>query len=100
MYDLFTPADPLSEGYSRIYDALSELREGFHRSGRLDDSNAKLDEVSKFFATYLAYKNGQIPGFPMASSSELVPELQAAYAATVRLPQYQLHGGGSIFGSQ
>jgi type I restriction-modification system DNA methylase subunit len=100
MYDLFTPVDPLSEGYSRIYDALSELREGFHRSGRLDDSNAKLDEVSKFFATYLAYKNKQIQAFPMPASSELIPELQAAFAATVRLPQYQLHSGGSIFGSQ
>ena len=52
MNDLFTRTDPLRDGYTRIYDALSELREGFHRSGRLDDSNAKLDEVSKLFATH------------------------------------------------
>ena len=100
MNDLFTPADPLTEGYSRIYDALSELREGFHRSGRLDDSNAKLDEVSKLFATYLAYKNGQIPVFPVATSNALVSELQIAFGATVELPQYQLNSGCSIFGSQ
>lgn len=100
MNKLFLPPDLLLEGYSRIYDALSELRESFHRSGRLDDSNAKLDEVSKLFATYLAFKNGQIPAFPTANSRALVAELQAAFAATVRLPQYQLCNGGSIFGSQ
>ena len=30
MNDLFTPRDPLREGYARIYQALSQLREGFH----------------------------------------------------------------------
>ena len=100
MRDLFTPVDPLRETYSRIYAALTELREGFHRSGRLDDSNAKLDEVSKLFATYLAHKNGAIPRFPAADSPSLVGELQAAFAATVKLQQYQMDGVGSIFGSQ
>lgn len=100
MSDLFDPADPLIAGYSRIYEALSELREGFHRSGRLDDSNAKLDEVSKLFATYLAFKNGQIPAFPTSNSPNLIVALQSAFAATVSLSQYQLHSGGSIFGSQ
>ena len=100
MHDLFTPRDHLTEGYSRIYEALSKLREGFHRSGRIDDSNAKLDEVSKLLATYLAFKNHQIPKFPTAHSSSLVSGLQTAFAATARLPQYQLDGGASIFGAQ
>jgi len=59
-----------------------------------------LDEVSKLFATYLAFKNGHIPTFPTADSIDLVAELQAAFAATVRLRQYQHCNGGSIFGSQ
>lgn len=100
MNDLFEPTDPLREGYARIYDALAELREGFHRSGRLDDSNAKLDEVSKLFATYLAFKNRQIPTFPKVDSPALVPELQSAFVATARLSQYQLGNGSSVFGAQ
>ena len=48
----------------------------------MDDSNAKLDEISKLFATYLAFKNGQIPKFPTTDSASVVSELQAAFAAT------------------
>lgn len=100
MNDLFATEGSLQETYTSIYEALSELREGFHRSGRLDDSNAKLDEVSKLFATYLAFKNAQIAVFPEEASPDIVGELQAAFAATVQLPQYHLHSGGSIFGAQ
>lgn len=34
-------------GYSMIYEILLNLREEFHRYGRIDDSNAKLDEIIK-----------------------------------------------------
>ena len=61
MIDLFTP--PTERSYRQVYAALSDLRESFHRSGRLDDSNAKLDEVSKLFATYLAFRQQQIGAF-------------------------------------
>ena len=60
---LFEDTHP-SAGYAPIYEGLAELREEFHRSGRLDDSNAKLDEVVKLFATYLAVRLGDIAGFP------------------------------------
>jgi type I restriction-modification system DNA methylase subunit len=100
MRTLFSAIDPLRETYARIYDSLAELREEFHRSGRLDDSNAKLDEISKLFATYLAYKRGQIPAFPEPGAPALLRELQAAFLAAVALPGYQLNGGGSIFGPQ
>ena len=79
---------------------MSELRESFHRSGRLDDSNAKLDEVAKLFAVYLAFKRGQIPSFPSAGQVDLIAQLQDAFARTVELPQYHLRSGGSIFGAQ
>ena len=99
MIDLFSYADPFREAYSRTYTALSEMRESFHRSGRLDDSNAKLDEVSKLFATYLAFKSSQITDFPPTESSTLVSELQVAFLETSRLPQYDLGDGVTIFGN-
>ena len=37
--------------YSMFYDILLNLREGFHSYGRIDDSNAKLDEIIKLICT-------------------------------------------------
>lgn len=36
--------------YARFYSALRSLREEFHRIGRFDDANAKLDELCKLLA--------------------------------------------------
>ena len=100
MNDLFTYQDPSRRAYTLVYEAFSQLRERFHRSGRLDDSNAKLDEVTKLFATYLAFKTNQIESFPSEESKYLVPELMSAFADTARLPQYRPNEGPSMFGSQ
>ena len=100
MKDLFTPVNPLEEAYSRIYDTLAKLREGFHRSGRVDDSNAKLDEVSKLFATYLAFKRGDIDVFPASNAKNLTSELQKAFSKTAKLGRYRTSDDISIFGSQ
>lgn len=100
MPDLFEIPDPLHESYARVYDVLAELRESFHRSGRLDDSNAKLDEVAKLFATYLAFKNSEISQFPGPEAEDLVGLLQTAFSQAARLPQYQLADGTSVFGPQ
>lgn len=86
--------------YQRIYADLVELRESFHRSGRLDDSNAKLDEVAKIFATYLAFKKGQIESFPAGQEPEIIRNLQKAFSQTVELPHYVKKSGDSIFGAQ
>ena len=100
MIDLFTHNDPSQQAYISAYSAFSELRESFHRFGRMDDSNAKLDEVAKLFATYLAFKTGQIRKFPTPDSAVLVSELQSAFSETVKLPQYQIDGDTTIFGTQ
>lgn len=100
MIDRFALRDPFQRGYQSTYEAFSALREGFHRSGRFDDSNAKLDEVSKLFATYLAAKLGQINGFPDPDSGSLVSDLQTAFSETARLPQYSLGGDYTIFGTR
>jgi type I restriction-modification system DNA methylase subunit len=91
-------SDQLALGYKAIYQSFGELRESFHRTGRLDDSNAKLDEVSKLFATYLSFKRGLIDSFPAAEDKRLVAELQSAFIKTAQLDQYKLQTGGSIFG--
>jgi predicted RNA methylase len=100
MDTLFALPDDLQSGYARVYEGLSRLREAFHRTGRLDDSNAKLDEVSKLFAAYLSFRNGQIDGFPNHGSPNLIAALQTAFEATARLPQYQVGDGNSIFGAR
>ena len=100
MIDLFAHRDPFQRGYQSAYQAFSALRESFHRSGRFDDSNAKLDEVSKLFATYLSAKLGQISGFPVPESPSLVSDLQSAFLETASLPQYNLGGNHTIFGTR
>src|SRR5215210_6444957 len=92
----------LDTSYSTIYDSLGYLREVFHKSGRFDDSNAKLDEVVKLLSTYIAYKRGLLESFPQLDrthADKLIPELQRAFKQAARLPCYQNHAGGSIFGS-
>lgn len=93
------PDAGLEDTYRRIYNGLGELREVFHRSGRLDDSNAKLDEVAKLIATYIAFRAGDIAFFPDASSNNLLPTLQQAFALAAALPCYRMNTGASMFGS-
>jgi len=92
----------LDTSYSTIYDSLGHLREVFHRSGRFDDSNAKLDEVVKLLSTYIAYKRGLLESFPQLHrtwADKLIPELQRTFKQAARLPCYLNQAGGSIFGS-
>ena len=94
--------DKPSAAYAPIYEGLAELREEFHRSGRLDDSNAKLDEVVKLFATYLAVRLGDIADFPEPVDNparNFVTRLQHCYAKAARLPYFVSNGGLSIFGT-
>ena len=90
----------IHEEHAGTYDALMKLREAFHRSGRLDDSNAKLDEVAKLFATYLAFRTGHLHDFPDPTSTTIVADLQSAFSKTVTLPHYRLSDNRTIFGSR
>lgn len=46
--------------YSLFYDILLNLREYYHSYGRIDDSNAKLDEITKLIAiSYSMAKKGE-----------------------------------------
>lgn len=88
----------LQSSYSTIYDSLSHLREVFHKSGRFDDSNAKLDEIMKLFSTYIAYKRGLISKFPKETSKNLIQKLEDAFDKAAQLPCYLNQDGNSIFG--
>lgn len=85
--------------YDEVYEALSEMREAFHRYGRIDDSNAKLDEVAKLFAAYLAFRRGKISAFPDAEEPNIVEALADAFRDAALLPEYLTNEGHSIFGS-
>lgn len=91
----------LQSYYSSIYESLSHLREVFHKSGRFDDSNAKLDEIIKLISTYIAYKRGFLESFPcieQTAKQNLILELDSAFKKAAQLPCYLNQNGCSIFG--
>lgn len=98
----------LEHSYKKLYDSLSLLREEFHKSGRFDDSNAKIDEVVKIIAVYVAEKRGLISDSSSLFTADLelfrngngiVDILQNKFQKTVQLPCYRNQDGSSIFGS-
>jgi hypothetical protein len=94
--------DTPAASYAPVYRHLGQLREEFHKIGRFDDSNAKLDEVVKLFATYLAVKLGDIAAFPApgaAAGTLSVEALQRSFQRASAMPYYRRNDGASIFGS-
>lgn len=87
------------KAYKDVYAALSEMREAFHRYGRIDDSNAKLDEVAKLFAAYLAQRRGKVRTFPYPDEPNIVDTLSNVFKEVSALPEYLTNEGHSIFGS-
>jgi type I restriction-modification system DNA methylase subunit len=100
MQDLFSHS-PAKSSYFAIYKSLSTMRELFHQIGRFDDSNAKLDEVVKIVAMYLAYRRGLLKQFPNPDEPNLnlIAVLQALFEKTAKLECYLNQDGTSIFGS-
>jgi hypothetical protein len=99
-FDLFNTAPAVS--YGPLYQHLGRLREEFHKAGRFDDSNAKLDEVVKLFATYLAVKLGDITGFPAPSGAAETVSVEALHSSFQRasgMPYYRRNDGASVFGT-
>lgn len=92
---------PLKASYSSIYQSLSHMRELFHQTGRFDDSNAKLEEVTKLVAMYVAHRKGLIGKFPNVDdpTGNLIDALQRSFDRTARLECYTNQDGTSIFGS-
>lgn len=91
----------LGNSYTTIYRSLRHLRELFHKSGRFDDSNMKLDEIVKLLSVYVAYKRGLLawfPGLDEEYNGDLITGLQSALKESAQLDCYLDQDGKSVFG--
>ncbi len=99
MRDLFTQHEP---AHLSIYHSLQQIRETFHREGRIGDSNAKLDETVKFLAIHFAYSKDLVPDehyqLLRSRTTFTVPLLNDVFAMLARHPKFSRIGIGPIFG--
>ena len=100
MSDLFTLTN--NSPYENIYAALSDLRELFHREGRMNDSNSKLDEIVKLIAVQLAIQQNLIKYDNSAIYSKdgfiSIALLQQLFQEVATLDCFKRINGNSIFG--
>ena len=99
MSDLLTR---MESPYLAIYDALQQVRETFHREGRISDSNAKLDETVKFLAIHFGHLRGLVGDRVFASFRDRhafnVDTLNSVFAHLAQTTTFCRQGMGSIFG--
>ncbi len=97
-----------TELYERFNRGLLEMRESFHRTGRLDDSNTKLDEIVKLLSIEVAQLHGIPKGLPTLSEildkyrfgkiPSLVTALNETLELVARSPLFQNSDGESLLG--
>lgn len=86
---------------------LHEIREVFHKNGRLDDSNTKLDEVVKLLCLEVAGAYEPSSGVPSLKSlverkgpsDSLVKDINGALAKAARLDVFRNSDGESLLGA-
>ena len=91
----------------RFNHGLIQLREAFHKTGRLDDSNAKLDEIAKLLCIALAATYEPDAGIPSLShllrsnrsQTSLVQRLNAALSKAARVGVFRNPDGESLLGA-
>ena len=93
------------ESYKIFYRSLSELRQHLHATGRIDDSNAKLDELVKILSVCIASTRNWVGKDKLENlvhfgrhNGSTVRELQDLFRECVKLEQFKNHDGTSIFG--
>ena len=85
---------------------LRNMRELFHSTGRLDDSNSKLDEITKLLCLELVSVKDQSIGIPSLSSiiteyrskSGMVKALNSALLTAAKSPVIRNYDGESLLG--
>lgn len=92
-----------------FYNEISQLRDLFHKYGRFDDSNAKLDEISKYISIYIFQLQNQIVGeqnfkslinlYEKDNSVQLVSILKELFAEISQAKEFLNADGTSIFGN-
>lgn len=92
--------------YVDLYDSLSNLKNKMHRNGRLDDANAKLDELVKVLAICLATSKHWIDSNSIErilqggqTNKNFVKDLKQLFKKTSELQQFKNNDGTSIFGA-
>lgn len=95
--------------YSMFYDILLNLREDFHSYGRLDDSNAKLDEMIKLICVIysMALKGNhfsleyirQIAAEQLGDQNKVAEALRIVCENEIQGSLFQNQDGTNIFGS-
>ena len=97
------PQTSMTLAHTAVYDALQQVRETFHREGRISDSNAKLDETVKFLAIHYGYLKGILAEDVYRNLRHRhtfsVTELNDAFEAVANTVVFHRKGMGSIFGS-
>lgn len=91
-----------------FYSEISQLRDLFHKYGRFDDSNAKLDEISKYISIYIYQlqkrinKNNftkLISSYEKDKSFRLVPILKELFLEVSSAKEFLNADKTSIFGN-
>lgn len=99
MNDLLGHVEP---PYTAIYRSLNEVRELFHKRGRIADANAKLDETIKLMAIHYARSQGRLADCdfrPLADrGSFTIAALNGALSAVAEAAPFADPDGTSIFG--
>ena len=91
----------------RFYQNLAQIRELFHKYGRFDDANAKLDELSKYLCIYVYEKQSPklvkyniaslLIEFEKDNSFPLVSKIQELFHQVMLIDELKDANGNSIF---
>lgn len=102
MLDLFQAST--SNPYHSVYESLAEVRELFHREGRIGDANAKLDETVKFLAIHFASAKAFIDAAKYEQMHDeqqfSVSKLQKLFQQVATIKSFANEDGSSIFGTR
>lgn len=94
-----------TEAYQAFYHALKEIRDLFHKSGRFDDSNVKLDEIVKLISLYLYQPYIQLnlrellTDYEYDHSFDITAKLKQTFSQLATEKHFLNNDGTSIFGS-
>lgn len=92
----------MTSPYQTIYRALRQIRETFHREGRISDSNAKLDETVKLLAIHYGHLKGLVDKRQFSTLRDQrtfrVEALNDLFECLANAAVFRRPGMGSIFG--
>lgn len=90
-----------------FYSKLAEVRDLFHKYGRFDDANAKLDEIAKYLAIYVLETQkksetdikGLLKEYEVDKTFPLVANVKALFDIVAHNPLFLIQDGYSVFGN-